>query len=139
MAFGCVGANQKGHRAVIEILVTARRTIGPKAAGVTSHSGTHAQARVRIEIVGTNGAFEELLRQVIVLGVELSGAIHRNRPRTFARQGAADASRQEIKGVVPADGLERILQRGAIQGLTQSSTREGLANRGPFDADLALA
>ena len=139
MAFGCVGANQKGHRAVIEILVTARRTIGTKAAGVTSHRGTHAQARVRIEIVGTNGAFEELLRQVIVLGVELSGAIHRNRPRTFARQGAADASRQEIKGVVPADGLERILQRGSIQGLTQSSTREGLANRGPFDADLALA
>ena len=37
MAFRGVGANQKGHRTVIEILVTARRAIGTKAAGIASH------------------------------------------------------------------------------------------------------
>ena len=38
MALGRVGADQEGHRAVIEILVTAGWTVGAEAAGVAGHS-----------------------------------------------------------------------------------------------------
>ncbi len=37
MAVGCVGADQEGYGAVIEILVTAGRTVGAETAGVASY------------------------------------------------------------------------------------------------------
>ena len=37
VAFGGVGADQKGHRAVIQIVVAAGRAIGTQAAGVAGH------------------------------------------------------------------------------------------------------
>ena len=37
MAVGCVGADQEGYGAVIEILVTAGWTVGAEAAGIAGH------------------------------------------------------------------------------------------------------
>ena len=43
VAFGGVGADQKGHAAMVEVLIAAGRAIGSEAAGVPGHGGAHAQ------------------------------------------------------------------------------------------------
>ena len=139
VAFRGVGPDQEGHRAVVQILVTGGRTIGAQAAGVARHRGAHAQAGVGIEVVRAQGTFQQLLGQVVVLGVELARSIHRNRIGPLGGQGAADAAHQQVHRLLPSDGLERFVQAGAVEGLAKPTTTQGLANGRALDADLAQA
>ena len=69
--------------------------------------------------------------------MELARAIHGNGIGTFAAEGAANPPCQEVKGTVPADRLEIIIEGWPVEGLSEPSLGQGLSHRGPFDADLS--
>ncbi len=68
VCIGHVAANDQHAIALFDVFVTARRRVGTEAAFVANHSRRHAQARIRVDVVGADQCAGELVEGVIVLG-----------------------------------------------------------------------
>ena len=137
MAVGRVGANQHHQIGQIEIVVTAGRAIGAQAAGVSRHRRTHAKPRIGIEIVATQGPFEQLVGDVVILGEELARAIHGQPRGSLAGEGLLNLINQNREGLLPVDRAKGLVEPLAPLGLDQAVLVEGFGHRGPLNAHLA--
>ena len=90
MAPGRVGADQHNQVGTIEILIAARHRVGPECAPMPRHRRGHTQARIGVDVGGTEKALHQLVGDVIVLGQQLAGEIERNRVRPVAIENALE-------------------------------------------------
>ena len=71
--------------------------------------------------------------------MELATAIDRDSRRSALFEGGVNAGREQIKGLLPANALEGLVQSGAVGGKEKALLIEGLPHRGALDAHLAQA
>ena len=139
MAVGGIGADQEHAIGQVEVVVAAGRAIGAEAAAIGGDGRTHAQPGIGVEVVGAQGALEQLLGDVVILREKLTAAVHGDRPGTLAGQGRLDALYQHVEGLVPADPLKGLIAAGAIEGVGEAARIEAFAHRGALHAHLAEA
>ena len=139
MTIGGIGADQQHAIGQVEVVVAAGRAIGTEAAAVGGDGRAHAQPGIGIEVVGAQGALQQLLGGVVVLREKLTAAVHSDRPGALAGQGRLDALHQHVEGLVPTDPLKGLIAAGAIEGVREASRIEAFAHRGALHAHLAEA
>ena len=71
--------------------------------------------------------------------MELATAIDRDGRRSALFEGGVNAGREQIKGLLPANALEGLVQSGPVGGKEKALLIEGLPHRGALDAHLAQA
>ena len=139
MAFGGVGADQQHAIGQVEVVVAAGRAIGTEAAAIGGDGRAHAQPGIGIEVVGAQGALQQLLGDVVILREKLTAAVHGDRSGALAGQGRLNALHQHLKGLVPADPLKGLIAAGAIEGMGEAARIKAFTDRGALDAHLAEA
>ena len=101
MAPGGVAAHQHHQIGLFPVAVDSGDDILAKRADMTGDGGRHAQARIRIDIGGTDEAFHQLVGGVIILGQALAGDIKGDAVRPVHGDGLAESRGDEAKRVVP--------------------------------------
>ncbi len=103
MAFGGVGAYQEETIGRVDVRVRARRPVGPERARVACDGRRHAEARVRVEVVGAEEALGQLGCDVILLGQELSRAVESDRIGAVIPDDLPETIGDEARGELPRD------------------------------------
>ena len=70
-----IGAGDQDHPGLADILVTARRRIGPQGLLVAGDGRRHAQPRIGIDVIGADQPLGQLVEDIVVLGHQLAGDV----------------------------------------------------------------
>ncbi len=115
MTGGGVGAEHEQAVGLREVRVAGRRPVGAERAAVTGDRGGHAQARVRVDVVGAEEALEQLHGGVVVLRQQLAGEIEGDRVRTVRVAQRGDARGEVGDRLLPARRLPTMVGGRASQ------------------------
>jgi hypothetical protein len=101
VAPGEIGPHQHNEIGQLEILVAARHGIGAEGPLVGGNGRGHAEARIGIDIGGTDETLHQLVGDVVILGEELARAIEGDGIGAVFGDGAAEGTGDQIEGLVP--------------------------------------
>ncbi len=141
MGPGHVGAGDQQAVGVGDVLVGTGRRVGAQRSLVAGHGGTHAQARVGVDVVGADQALGQLVENVVVLGQQLAADVEGDAVGTVLRNGLGEALRRMVECLVPAHPLTRgrlvAAQLRIGQALHQGLRRHGQVQRAALGAQPA--
>ena len=89
----------------VDVRIAGRRAVGSEGAVVAGDRRGHAQARVRVDVVGAEEALGQLVDGVVVLGQQLPGDVDADRARAVLGSDGREPLGHQGDGVVPADRL----------------------------------
>src|SRR5690606_27810789 len=78
---GHVGTGDEDGVGKLEVFIAGGRRVGAQGLLVADHGARHAQARVGVDIVGTNEAAGDFVEDGVVFGEQLAGEIKAHRVR----------------------------------------------------------
>ena len=139
VAFGGVGADQKGAVGGLQIGVAAGGAIAAKAVDVPRHRRGHTEPRVGVKVVGAQAALHQLLGHVVVFGLKLPRAVDAEAVGPQGFPHGLNPLHDRIQRHIPTHPL-----KGSRQGLPphrvlEPIAIEGLSHRGPLHTHHALA
>lgn len=139
MAFCGIAANNEGTIGEIQIVVAAGGAIGPKTLDIARYRRGHTQAGVGIKVIGAETALHQLLSGVVVLGDELSRAIHTKGIGSLSLLDGTDAIADVFQSSLPTHPLKRLIQPLPEHGMEELVFAHGLRHGCPFDTHHAMA
>jgi len=127
---GGVAADDEQAVGVAHVVVAGGWCVGTQRELVAGHGAAHAQARVGVDVVATDQAFDQLVEDVIVLGQQLATDVKAHRVGAVRAHGGGQPVGGQVECRVPADGLRRFAPAQALQGLQQAHLLRNLGARG---------
>ena len=127
-----VRAGENDQIGLFQIFIGAGHRIGPEGPLVPRHGRGHAQARVGVDVRRAEEPFGQLVRDVIILGQQLTRDIERHAIGAVLGDGVAEPLRDQIKRLVPTRRARADAR--AHQPVVQP---KGLAKLRTFGAQLA--
>ena len=106
---------------LLDVRERSRGRVAPEGEVVGGDRAGHAEARVRVLVVGPDVALGELAEEVVVLRVELARAVEHDRVRAVPLDCRTDAAGHAINRVVPGSGGE-----GATLAHTNGRSQEAV-------------
>ena len=106
-----IRSGDKQARRMIQVFITAGRRIHAQRLLVAGHGRRHAQARVGIDVIGTDQALGELVEDVVVLGKQLSRDIEADTVRAVFTDGGSKAIGEMVESFIPGASCARQVSR----------------------------
>ena len=101
MGEGGVGAGDEQAIDFRDVFVGAGRCIGAERKLVAADRARHAQARIGVDVVGTNQSLGQLVEDVVVLGQQLAGDVEGHRVGAVARDSVGETVGGVIERNIP--------------------------------------
>ncbi len=102
MAPGEVGADQHDQVGKLQVIIGSRYGVGAEGAAVAGDRGSHAQARIGVDVGRADKTLHQLVGDVIILGQQLAGDIEGDRIRAVLGDGLREGRGDEVERLVPA-------------------------------------
>jgi hypothetical protein len=126
MRIGRVGADDEDALGVVDVVIAGGRRVGPQRLLVAGHCAAHAQARVGVDVVGSDQALGELVEDVVVLGQHLARHVKTYRIRPVLTDDLRKTFAREIQRCIPRNGLRLLATVHPAHRLQQAGlTRHG--------------
>jgi hypothetical protein len=123
---------------VIDVLVACGRRVGAERLLVARHRARHAQARIGVDVVGSDESFRELVEDVVVLGQELAGDVERDAVGTVLANAIGKPVREHVERALPLRA-PRLVPLGVAHERMRQSRGERLRRGGEMQRSALAA